>query len=1330
MAGLYSALNISKNALLAFQTAVHVTGHNVANVDTEGYSRQKVVNAPYPPTPGPAGPMGSGVKVEQIKRYFDAFLEANLNLKRSDLGLLSAEETGLDLIQGLFNETNPQGLSALIEDFFSAWQGLSNRAEGIPERRVVIEKGRVLAEAINDRYQGLVELEQNVRLKLEDVIKEINELAKQIAELNRQITAAESGLHQANDLRDQRDKLVSRLSELAEIRYFENNQGAYAVVLGKGYNLVDIDSYWQLDLAGGEVYWEGHSGEKVRLTSEEVTQGALGGWLRIIEQISEDWNHEYVISQRSVFTKAGKVINERTTWEELGLSGSVTIEFQGTNHFGEEIKGTYSTTDLQETVRDFLDQIEKSFDYQVSAYLTEEGRLVVKDAFRGGGELTFAINSGPLDFGRFDDEAANHRVKELNLTGKFELFAEELIRAVNEIHTEGVGLKFFEGELEGLYHTDGSLKSLPFFYDLKGNGSFFLWVKDPHGTTTPVRIELSLAPTATLEDVATQINTALEKSGFKPEETVRALFRQGKLVFQAQEGYGFAFSNDTSGILLVTGLNVFFGGFDAGSIEINDQLSVNPEYLAAARLDREAWRTERSLSGSYVSRTSLKQPEKIVFHDPPHRLFIRFYDQQGRLVLHEEDGYQTKELSILIEPGDNLPQILAKLDALPGLRAYLDDSGRLRLELDPNADQPYAYFELGIEEPPPTDSFLSFLREEGVYVPQYLASNGRKESNLWLEASDVTSLSLNEGAPVTLTFTFFDASGQETGKTTLEVPDGTTLEDLVTVLDAQKELRAGLSEGDHGKIFLSLAEAPSGSVSFSLSVAGGDGDGKLKLSSGDYLSFEDVSERQLFSGLEPWLKPKQYVASLAGAQAEELEFSGWLNLRFFDAQGNELATKSFATYGSPDVLVSDTNGNSLIDLEDLVAALNGEDEFFAYLDNGELVIQLADGAPEGTTYFVIEANNPERAWGEISLLDHRGTSSSRDDRPVNLKFEIGALENWLFDEAGQPLDADSANETLDPFRLVLSTEKGVVQILEKYNQEENARYGLRAEFDPSGRLVVRTSGLYETESFIVSEAWRRDVLAEELRGSSLETETNTYFLLTDQPVNLTAVLADQDVTVNYLDANGNPVHTETIDLDAGDTLADFLTALNSLDSDADGVSDFEAQVDSSGRLLIRVNDPDLNQDGNPEWVNFSLSSSLPPGEGNLVSYLARRFYRQDPALVSSLGGLSVEAGDNRNALRLSALTHTQREKLGEASVADYYGALVGEIGIATKTVKNSKTFMEDLINQLQTMRDSVSAVSLDEEMANLIKYQQAFAASAKILTVADEMLDTLIAAKR
>ncbi|OAG28585.1 flagellar hook-associated protein FlgK [Thermodesulfatator autotrophicus] len=1263
MAGLYSALNIAKNSLLAFQTGVHVTGHNVANVDTEGYSRQKVVNAPYPPTPGPAGPMGSGVKVEQIKRYFDAFLEANLNLKRSDLGLLSAEETGLDLIQGLFNEANPLGLSKMLDDFFTAWQGLSNRAEGIPERRVVIEKGQVLAEAISDKYQGIVDLEQNVRLKLRDVVNEINDLAKQIAEINRQITAAESGLHQANDLRDQRDKLVARLSELAQVRYFENSQGAYAVILGNGYNLVDIDSYWHLELYGNEVYWFGHSGEKVRLTSEEVSQGKLGGWLRIVEQISNDWNYEYVISERNVFTPDGKLVKENTTWKELGLTGGVNITFSGTDHFGEEITGSYSTTDDTQTVRDFLNAIEKAYHYKVQAYLTEDGRLVVKDAVQGGGKLTFEITSGPLAFGRFDDEAANHRVEELNLTGKFQLFAKELIRAVNEIHTQGVGLKFYEGELEGTFQSDGSLKSLPFFQDIKGDGSLFVWLKDPAGKITPVKVDFALPSTATLDDVAGQINDAFKRLGFNPDTSVKALVRGGRLVFQAQEGFGFAFSNDTSGILAATGINVFFTGFDAGSIGLNEKLSVNPEYLAAARLDREAWRSETNLFSEFRSKLPVSSWTSPV-SEGDYKLFLRFYDASGKslnqnfLVAYNlasseadinnlktqiesflannyledfqvetfrlngnewglkifssfEDRLEEVRLALNnefslgatiedqvwvdVRADDTLKDVMARLDRVAGLRAYVDPDDYLVLRLDPNSYKNYASFELGLEDPENKGSLLKEFKNLGLYVPQF---------------------------------------NQATGKS-------------------------------------------------------------------------------IFSGLEPLLKPTQYVADIGSLDPSSLGFSGSLTVSFFDASGQEIAGSSFSVSGGS--------------LSDVVATLDARSELKAYIDNGEVVITL-ENPPSGTAYFVLEEDNEAASWGHIYL---NGGS-------FDLSFKIGTIENWLFDEKVKPIDVDPENEVSDPFRIAISSDEGLIQLIKKYNAPENARYGLLAEIDTAGRLVVKTSGLYDTRSFVITDGGVKEAFAENITANKFDPDENNWYFLTDSPVGLNDSFDAQSITISYLKPDGTTLSTETISLNSGDTLEDFLKKLNKdsdtdtefIDSDNDGVPDFSAGLDASGRLYLRINDPDLDNDGQADWVSFKMESSLTDPEGNLVAYLGRKSYTQTRSLIDDLQGFSPQPGDNRNALRLSALSDARRENLGEASISDYYTAIVGEVGIATKTVKNSKTFMEDLINQLNIMRDSISGVSLDEEMANLIKYQQAFSASAKILTVADEMLDTLIQSKR
>ena len=1181
MSGLSSALNIAKNALLAFQTSVQVTSHNVANVDTEGYSRQKPVSTPYPPSPSPVGPMGSGVKIDQIKRYFDAFLEANLNLKRTELGFFTAEETGMRLVEAVFNEAGDLGLATILNDFFSAWQTLSNRPEGLPERRLVVEKGKLLAESISEKFRALKDLKDNVGRKIKSLVENINRLALEISELNLQITAAESGRHQANDLRDQRDRLIAELSKLVPIRYFENKDGAYNVILGRGFNLVDVDRYWKLELSGTEVYWLGHSGEKARLTSQEVAGGEFGGWLRILEQISDEWNHEYVSSTKAVIRKDGNLLTEDTTFGELGLSVGDKFEFSGTDHFGNSISGAFEIESSSDTIGKLLDEIERAYGFTVEVYL-KDGRLFIQDGYRGGGKLSFEFETSPLDFGRFDDPGLNYRVKNLNLAGKLSLFAEELIRAINRLHSEGIGLEFFTGELEGVYHTADYLKNLPFFFDLNRNGSLFFWVKDSAGNITPVRVVFELPSDATLQDVADQINQSLRD--FYPDEPVKAVVRNGRLVFQAREGWAFAFSNDTSGILASTGINVFFTGTDAGSIEVNELLSVHPEHVAAARLDREAWRSEPDLFKTYRSQKTVLASD-IVSDTTTYSLFVRFYDSEGN---------RLEEVNITIDVGDTLGDVLSKLDALEGLRAYIDTENRLVLAIDPHTSKAYAHFEFGVEDSSSQGSFLAYLRDKGLWLPQYMR----------------------------------DPTDPEGGS-------------------------------------------------------------------------------QIFSGLEPLVKPTQYIGNIGNLDPTALSFSGSIMVRFFDAHGNEILGSSFTVSGS--------------NLSQLISNIDARSEIKAYIDNGEVVIALED-PPSGTAYFVIEEDDRARSWGRI-FLDNAGT-------PYELTFSMGAIENWLYNRAGNPIDTDPANEVIDSFRIELSTGQGLIQLVQKYNATENALFRLSAEIDTNGRFLVKTTGLYDTRSFVITESFRRESFGGELAANRFTASTNSWYFLTDDLVEGTDVFDAQDITIAYRDNQGNILVTETISLSVGAALNDFISALNAIDTDIDGRADFSAGIDSSGRLFIRINDFDLNGDGAPDFARFTLTSSLTVEEGNLAVYLNRRVYFDRNTFLDNLQGFEIQPGDNRNALRISDLSAERREALGQASLSDYYASVVSEIGVRGKRVSEAKSFLEDLLKQLQLIRDSISAVSLDEEMANLMKYQQAFAAAAKVLTASDEMLHILIEAKR
>uniref|UniRef100_A0A7V5XHE4 Flagellar hook-associated protein 1 n=1 Tax=Thermodesulfobacterium geofontis TaxID=1295609 RepID=A0A7V5XHE4_9BACT len=752
MAGLTAALNIAKNALLTFQTATQVISHNVANVSNEAYCRQKPIETTYPSSPSPAGPIGSGVKIEMIQHYFDAFLEKNINLKRTDYGLFSAEETGLTILESLFNEvTEESGLINILQNFWTAWQNLSNYPENLSARTQIIETGKLIVEALRAKFKGMQDLETQIGLKLKTIVDKINALSSQIAELNLQISAMETGGKSANDLRDQRDKLVGELSQLVSIQYFETKEGAYNIVLGKGFNLVELGRTWKLEVSGTDVYWVSTKGEKIPLTSKEVASGELGGWLRLLEQLSDEFNYEYVSGNKIVYNLFGKLISEGDRFvDDLGLSIGESFSFSGKDHFGNTISGSFTINTGNETVKDLLNTIESAFNYTVSAYI-KDGRLFIEDKYRGSGELNFSITTDSIDFfGSFDDPTYQRRVVELNLVGRLKLFGEELIKAVNELHTQGVGLVFYEKELEGAYWVNQYIKELPYFLDITktSNGSgltgfFYIWIKDPTGKITPVRVSLEgLSVNATLDDLADRINSALEEADFYNGPTdwnVRALVRNGRLVFQAQEGYSFGFSNDTSKILLATGINIFFVGSDPANFRVNEVLVRKPELIASGKMDVSAFRSEEPLFGVFESNSrniDLDQTFNI------NKIYIRLYDQKGNVITFFE-----------IDIGiPSLREILNELDNLPFLRAYVNAEGKMVLALEPNQTTVYG-FEIGDDSL--TNGFVDFLNSEKMYIPAF-RRNGTSETRV---ITGFERFNLNENIEDYLSFYLFDENG-------------------------------------------------------------------------------------------------------------------------------------------------------------------------------------------------------------------------------------------------------------------------------------------------------------------------------------------------------------------------------------------------------------------------------------------------------------------------------------------------------------------------------------------------------------------------------------------
>lgn len=223
--GLSAAMEIGKNGLTIYRVASEVTSENIANVNTPGYSRQRVLLETAPPTTHNGFPMGTGVKIATVERYYDGLLQQQLVKAQTTQGFDTTKSSVLQQIEPTFNEVGNDGLGAAITNFFGAWQDLTLNPAGAAERQAVLSRTQILSDnfkAVSTTLTDAINTQNSALVPLTD---SINATLKNIAQLNEQIKTTELVSGNANEIRDQRDQLVRDLSKQIGITYTENSDG-------------------------------------------------------------------------------------------------------------------------------------------------------------------------------------------------------------------------------------------------------------------------------------------------------------------------------------------------------------------------------------------------------------------------------------------------------------------------------------------------------------------------------------------------------------------------------------------------------------------------------------------------------------------------------------------------------------------------------------------------------------------------------------------------------------------------------------------------------------------------------------------------------------------------------------------------------------------------------------------------------------------------------------------------------------------------------------------------------------------------------------------------
>lgn len=231
---LSTSFQIGRSALTASQLALQVTGNNLANAATPGYSRQVAYLTPAGGVVGSSGLLiGQGVVVREVQRQVDIALQSRLQDSISRQSAAAANHELLSQVEAILNELSGSDLSSQLSEFFSAFSELANNPAATEPRALVVEQGATLSSFVRSLRSDLLSTRSELDRQADATAAAANGILSEIAGLNRTISTAEGGQQQnANDLRDRRDRLVEELSTLFEVTTIEQPGGGIDVLVG------------------------------------------------------------------------------------------------------------------------------------------------------------------------------------------------------------------------------------------------------------------------------------------------------------------------------------------------------------------------------------------------------------------------------------------------------------------------------------------------------------------------------------------------------------------------------------------------------------------------------------------------------------------------------------------------------------------------------------------------------------------------------------------------------------------------------------------------------------------------------------------------------------------------------------------------------------------------------------------------------------------------------------------------------------------------------------------------------------------------------------------
>lgn len=291
MPGLNSSLYLGLTGLQAQQAALNVVGHNIANVNTPGYTRQRAEFSSNQSMVQGQIHFGTGVSLTSVQGIRDRFLDLQIYRETAKQNGASERFQTIDALSASLVDSGSTGIATQVQAFFQGFQELSSQPESSALRTNLLSKAQSMIASLKSRYQLLDDQRNTADRAVASLVGEVNTLTDQIAQLNQRVIS-EAGLGTDNDARDQRKALTDKLAALVGINVFEGSQGEYQITLDSGSAvLVSGNNAYKLQTTGGGPALDNHllvqsvmGGSVVDVTAG-IRDGQLGARLDLRDNL-------------------------------------------------------------------------------------------------------------------------------------------------------------------------------------------------------------------------------------------------------------------------------------------------------------------------------------------------------------------------------------------------------------------------------------------------------------------------------------------------------------------------------------------------------------------------------------------------------------------------------------------------------------------------------------------------------------------------------------------------------------------------------------------------------------------------------------------------------------------------------------------------------------------------------------------------------------------------------------------------------------------------------------------------------------------------------------